>query len=150
MNADERGDMGFMESMIATMAVIAVLTAFIGLAAGTAVTASDPTGDLDADMMTGTITREGFVPGFSEYIDRFVASRGLSGAAVVVTVPGGFCGPVEPYTVGDLTGDVWSRSIASVVGTEDGRSVLAVFEVMLCGRTTAGSWRWWTPWCSSW
>ena len=149
MYADDRGDMGFLESMIATMAVILVLTAFLGLAVGAAGIASDPTEGLDPDRVTGEIVDGEFVPAFQDYIEEYLGSRGLSGASVTVTVPGRFCVTTEPFVIGSTDGAPWSRSLTSVIGCDGGREVLAVFEVVLCARTTADSSPWWTPCCSS-
>ena len=150
MYTDDRGDMGFMESMIATIAVILVLTSFLGLAVGVAGHSSDPTDGLDPGSMTGRITDGEFVPGFTGYIEGYVESRGLSGASVSVSVPGGFCIPVEPFTTGSLDGDPWSRTLTSVIPCDGGREVLAIFEVIVCMRTTADSSPWWTRHCPSW
>lgn len=148
MESDDSGDMGFMEAMIATMTVVLVLMAFLGLAVGAAGYSADPTAGLDADLMEASIVGGEFVAGFEGYIGSYVDARGLSGATVNVTVPGGFCAEVEPVVVGEMEGGTWTRYLTAVVGTDDGRSVLAVYEVVLCGRATGASSRWWTPCCS--
>lgn len=127
-----------------------MLTAFLGLAAGTAVVSSDPTEDLDPDMLTGRVEDGTFVPGYRDYIGGYVDSRGLSGASVSVSVPGGFCEVPGPTVIGTVEGEIWSRTLTSLVECDDGRVLVAVFEVVLCARATGASWRWWTPCCSSW
>ncbi len=149
MNADDCGEIGFLESMVATMAVVLVLTAFLGLAMGASVVSSDPTHDLDPGMLTGEILNGEFFPGYSDYIESYVSMRGLSGATVAVTVPGGFCHAAEPLVIGSMEGDLWSRSMTSLVGCDGDRSVVAVFEVVLCVRTTADSSPWSMPFSSS-
>ena len=104
MYADDRGDMGFLESMMAVMAVILVLTAFLGLAVGAAGIASDPTEGLDPDKITGEIVDGEFVPAFQDYLEGYLESKDLSGASVTVIVPGAFCETSEPFVIGTTDG----------------------------------------------
>ena len=115
MRSDRRGDMGFMEAMVAFMAVTVMLTAFMGVLATTTVVTADPTESLDPGEFTGTIESDGF-----------------RGAAVTVTVPGGFCPDIETFTVGDMDGMLYSRSIPGLVTDDSGRVLPAVYEVVLC------------------
>ena len=132
MRSDRRGDMGFMEAMVAFMAVTVMLTAFMGVLATTTVVTVDPTESLDPGEFTGTIEPDGFRSGFTEYVSAFVDTHGLRGAAVTVTVPGGFCPDIETFTVGDMDGMLYSRSIPGLVTDDSGRVLPAVYEVVLC------------------
>lgn len=132
MYADTCGDMGFLESMIAMMAVITVLMAFLGVSTHTAVVITDPTDGLDPDMMDGRIVDGEFVPGFGEYIADYCDSRGLNGISVTVLVPGGYCEGIPPLTVGEMDGRPFTRTLTSIIPLDDGRSVTAVFEVTVC------------------
>lgn len=140
MNADESGGMEFLESMIAVMAVAVVLAAFLGMSASLAADhMSDPTEGLDPARLGGEIRDGAFVPGFEDYISGYVESRGLGGAAVTVTVPGGFCEEPERYVTGSQDGPRWSASFVSTVPCDGGRTVPVFFEVVLCGRARTGS-----------
>lgn len=132
MRSDRRGDMGFMEAMVAFMAVSVVLTAFMGALATTTVVTADPTGSLDPGEFTGTIEDGVFVPGFVEYIDGFADTRGCDGVTVSVTVPGGFCEEVEPYVRGYMDGMLFSRTMSGHVADDAGRVLPAFYEVVLC------------------
>lgn len=129
---ERRGDMGFMEAMVSFMAVALVLTAFIGVLAVTEVDSADPTEGLDPAMFTGTVEAQTFLPGFTEYIDRYVDANGLSGASVVVTVPGDYCEEPEAFVVGSMDGMLYGRQIPGTVTDDEGRTLPAMFEVMLC------------------
>lgn len=132
MRSDRRGDMGFMEAMVAFMAVTVMLTAFMGVLATTTVVTADPTESLDPGEFTGTIESNGFRSGCTEYVSVFVDIHGLRGAAVTVTVPGGFCPDIETFTVGYMDGMLYSRSIPGLVTDDSGRVLPAVYEVVLC------------------
>lgn len=129
---ERRGDMGFMEAIVSFMAVALVLTAFIGVLAVTEVDSADPTEGLDPAMFTGTVEARTFVPGFSSYIGHYVDVNGISGASVVVTVPGGYCEEPGPFVVGSLDGMLYGRQIPGTVTDDEGRTLPALFEVMLC------------------
>ncbi len=131
MRMDISGDAGFMEAVVAFMVVTVVLTGYLGALATTVVTASDPTASLDPDEFSGTMEGGRFVPGFTGYIEGFMWSHGCEGVSVVVEVPG-FGGTSGPYSVGSLDGETFTRTIPGTVTDGLGRSVPAVFEVMVC------------------
>ncbi len=145
---DDKGSLDFYECAIASMAVIAVLAAFLIVAVHVTAADEDPFGDLDANGIGGTIEDGEFVQGYGGYLAGYADSHGLSGVRVVTTVPGGFCGQPEVFSIGSTEGDSWTRMFVSSVPIDDGRVVLAFHEVTLCARTTAASWRWRTPCCS--
>ena len=107
MRSDRRGDMGFMEAIVAFMAVSVVLTAFMGALATTTVVTADPTGSLDPGEFTGVIEDGVFVPGFIEYIDGFAVR-------------------------GDMDGMLFSRTMSGHVADDAGRVLPAFYEVVLC------------------
>lgn len=139
MRADEKGDMGFMESMIAMMAVVLVLSAYLGLLTHSVAQISDPTDGIEASELTGTVDDGAFVPGFEDYVRGYIDSKGLSGASVRVIVPGGFCEDPEPFVIGDISGRTTTASFSSTVDIGDGRTVMAIYEVTLCARAMTGS-----------
>lgn len=141
MKSDDRGDAGFMEAMVAFMAVSVVLATFLGAVATTAISTADPTSTLDPGGFSGTIEDGVFVEGFTGYLSVFVDSNSLRGATVYVTIPGGFCGTPEPVTIGEMDGALYSRTLAGTVTDGFGRVLPAVFEVILCARRRGGSWR---------
>ena len=145
---DDSGSLDFYECAIASMAVIAVLAAFLVVAVHVSVSDADPFDGLDERSVGGRIEDGRFVPGFGDYLAGYADSRGLSGIKVVTTVPGGFCEPPEEFSVGSTEGDLWTRTFVSTVPTDDGRTVLAFFEVTLCARTSTASWRWPMQCCS--
>ena len=81
-----------MEAMVAFMAVAIVLTAFMGVLASTSVETSDPTDSLDAGRFTGAIEDGVFAPGYTEYLEGFLDSRGFEGVTVLVEIPEGSAG----------------------------------------------------------
>lgn len=140
MNADECGGMEFLESMIAVMVVAVVLTAFLGMAASNAATDVDPTDGLDGSMFTGSIVQGEFVPSFEAYLEGYVESRGLSGATVSISLPGGLFDEPEDVVVGSTSQRMFSDRFLGMADVDDGRRVPVVCEVVLCARTPAGSW----------
>ena len=138
MGFDSRGDAGFMEAMVAFMAVTVVLTGFMGVMAGVSVVPADPTESLDPDEFSGAIEEGTFVPGFTDYIEGLVWSEGFEGVSVMVEVPG-FGGESGPYVVGSMEGGLHSRTFVGTVTDGFGRSLPAVFEVILCVRAATVS-----------
>lgn len=132
MDIGRGGDMGFMEAAVAAMAVTIVLCSFLGVLTTVSTDPGNPTDSLDPEGFTGSVESGEFVPGFEGYVTGFVDSRGLRGATVDVVIPGGFCEPPETFTVGDMGGALFSRSIPGTVTDDLGRTLPAVFEVVLC------------------
>ena len=132
MRSDRRGEAGFMEAMVAFMAVTVVLAAYLGMLASVAVEDADPTRSLEEDRFTGFIDGGVFTPAYVDYLRDFLDISGCGGVSVSVTVPGGLCGPVEPLTLGSMDGSLHTRQIISTVGDDAGRELPAVFEVTVC------------------
>ena len=143
MDADSRGDFGFYESMVAMMAVTMVLAAFLAVAIGSISVSADPTEGIDGSMLTGTVEDGVFVPGYEEYVASYMESRGLSGISVSVQIAK-FCDEAPLVSYGTFDGETWSRTFTSLVGDEEGRTLVAIFEVTACARATGVSSRWWT------
>lgn len=148
MISDQRGSLDFIEGIVATMAVAAVLSAFLGLAAWSASEASEPLDGFDPGMLQGTISEGTYVPGFEEYLSEYADSRGLRGIVVRTFVPGPFCAPPEDVAVGISDSTTETRVFITTVNSDDGRCFVAVHEVSACARATADSSRWRMP-CSS-
>lgn len=131
MNADSIGGMEFIESMIALIAVTAVLAGFLAMVATTVPESNDPCGDLDGPRFTGKVEDGSFVPSFTDYLASFIDSRGLSGCTVSVSIPGGFAEVDGPIEIGQNGTPISSKSFSSVIVSDDGRSFPAFFEVVL-------------------
>lgn len=121
-----------MEALLAFMAVMLVLAAYLGVVAAFSMKAADPTGLLDEDEFGGTIEDGVFVPSFTGYLGEFIDVSGCSGISVSVLIPGGFCAIPEPVSAGSLDGLLHSRTFVSEVSDGAGRIVPAVFEVVVC------------------
>ena len=148
MISDQRGSLDFIEGIVATMAVAAVLSAFLGLAVWSASEASEPLDGFDPDMLQGTVSECGYVPGFEEYLSEYVDSHGLRGIVVRTLVPGPFCSQPEDVVVGTSDSITETRVFISTVDSDDGRRFVIVHEVSACARATRDSSRWLMP-CSS-
>lgn len=132
MDIGRGGGMGFMEATVAAMAVTLVLCSFLGVLTTISVDPGNPADSLDPEGFSATIESGALVPGFGNYITGFVDSRGLRGATVDVVVPGSFNEPSEVFSVGDMHGALFSRSIPGTVTDDMGRTLPAVYEVVLC------------------
>ena len=132
MRSEGKGDMGFMEAMVAFMSVMIVLSVFLGVMANVTIEATDPVGTVDADRITGTVEAGVFIPGYPDYLGEFLDHTGCSGISVSVRIPGGFCEVPPPMTMGTMDGAVSSRTISSVVEDDNGRCFPAIFEVTVC------------------
>lgn len=131
MDVGRGGDMGFMEATVAAMAVTLVLCSFLVVMTTVSIEPGNPADSLDPGAFGGSVMSDEIIPGFMEYITSFVDSRGLSGATVDVVVPGGFCEPGR-FTVGSMDGPLFSRTIPGTVIDDMGRTLPAVFEVVVC------------------
>ena len=129
---DGRGDIGFMEAMIAMMAVVVVLTAYLGLAAHVASDPMDPTDSLEEAFFTGSVESGRFVPGYVDYVESFLDTSGFSGISVSVSVPGGFCDPPDVLSKGAMDGRMSSRTFMPLVSDDSGRVFPVVLEVTVC------------------
>lgn len=132
MDIGRNGDMGFAEAILAFMAVTVVLTAFLGLVAHGHPSLGDPTGTLDESAFTGSVEDGTFVPSYSDKLGDILDTGGFSGICVSVSVPGGFCEVPPPLTEGDMDGRTYTRTFASVISDDNGRSFPAFFEVTVC------------------
>lgn len=133
MISDERADAGFAEAMVALMAVTVVLSAFLVAVAHTSVDSTDHVAALDMERFGGRIEDGEFMPSFTGYMGDFLDSTGASGISVSVTVPGGFCRPMEPIVLGSMDGPLDSLSAVVNVPDDHGRTVPALVEVTVCG-----------------
>ncbi len=120
-----------MESMIAMMAVITVLSCFLGIVVNVSFENTDRFDDLDIDKITGEIVEGRFIPSFEGYLGTYIDTHGLSGIEVTVSVPGGFC-ETSITSIGIMDEVADKRLFTSLIGDDEGRSVYALFEVRMC------------------
>lgn len=118
--------------MVAFMAVMVVLTAYLGVTASLTATAEDPTEGLDASEFTGTVSDGVFVPSYTDYMGRFLDVSGCRGISVAARIPGGFAEVAGPVSIGDMDGALYTRTLVSEVSDGSGRTVPAFFEVTVC------------------
>lgn len=121
-----------MEAMVAFMAVMVVLAAYLGVTASLTATAEDPTVGLDPSEFTGTVSDGVFVPSYGDYMGTFLDVSGCRGISVSARIPGGFAEVPEPMTVGVMDGALYARTLVSEVSDGSGRTVPAFFEVTVC------------------
>ena len=128
---DRRGGMGFVEAMLAVMAVTVVLMMYMSSVATAVLMEADPVSDLDPEQMTAEVVDRRIEVGFEDYLEGFVSEHGINGAAVMVTVPGGFADGPYSTVLGTSAGEVHSRTFSGNIPADHGRTVSAVFEVTL-------------------
>ena len=133
MNCDRQGDIGFLEALVATMAVMLVLTAFTGfLAAETLEDAAEIPG-FDRNAAEGvTIADGGYIGELTADLRYQMDRWGYTGLTLRCYAPGDPDLGVGLWQLGDLTGgivgDRWVRDVRAA----DGRLVPTVFEVAVC------------------
>lgn len=131
MRSGRRGDMGFTEAMLSTMAVVMVLTAYVAASASMASVQGDLLEGFDLGELDGRVEDGSFVPSYGGYLEEFVSKSGCSGVSVRAEVPGGFAsGDVTVF--GDMDGPRDSVTHVSSVDAGGGRRVPTVFEVTVC------------------
>jgi len=125
------GDMGFLEAMLAMMAVVLALTAFIGAAA--LLMAADADADLrfDLEKLGGEVADGEFKPAFEDYLQEYLDVTGRSYVSVETEVPG-FCERSVVSAGEDPGSGYFTLFRTSVVSCDGGRAVPAVFRVIAC------------------
>lgn len=134
MRSDSRGDSGFAEAMVSLMVVTVVLAVFLSALASILPESGGHAAVLDMSRFTGEVVDGTFVPHFIDYASSFPDASGARGISVSVTVPGGICAPMEPFTFGSMDGSLESVSKVVTLTDDDERSFPALVEVVVCGR----------------
>lgn len=117
---------------MAFMAVVVVLTAYLGMVVHTASGIYDPVPSVDESILCGTVEDGAFIPGYADSLGDLLDRTGCRGISVSVKIPGGFCDGSGPLTVGDMDGRLFSKTVASSVTDNHGRTFPAFFEVTVC------------------
>jgi len=126
MMPDRRGEMGFMEAMVCTIAVCIVLNAFIAFSAADSIPEDSPLGSFDADSVHIDFTERIEVD--DEYLARFMISENLFGISISVTVPY-FAEEPTIVSVGEQRGLLYRDSYILMADYDNGRHVPIVVEV---------------------
>lgn len=137
MRMDKKGDIGFMEAMVAAMAVSIILAAFIGMVALKACETDIDPGELDIDVIIGHITvSEGMIQGdMQDELERQIIKAHINGASIKCTsTPNKDNDPVLNgelfFTAGTLIGQLSTERKLFSIDT-DGGSILINVEVKI-------------------
>jgi len=133
MISDRRGDIGFLEALVATMAVIMVLTAFTGfLAAMTLEDAAEIPG-FDRNAADGiTIADRAYTGDLGSALQKEMDRWGYAGITVRCYAPGSPELGAGIWSLGALTGGIAGDRWLADVKADDGTVVPTVFEVAVC------------------
>ncbi len=129
---DKQGDMGFLEAMLAMMAVVLTLTAFLGAAALLMVADADTDLRFDLEKLGGEVSGGDFVPSYEGYLQEYLDVTGRMYVSVEAEVPGGFC-EKSILSLGEDPGSGYQTLFrTAVVQCDGGRVLPAVFRVIAC------------------
>ncbi len=133
MRMDKKGDIGFMEAMVAAMAVSIILAAFIGMVALKIYEADIDPRELDIDAITGHIVvSEGMILGdIQDELERQVIKAQINGASIKCTsVPNKDNDPVLKgelfFTAGTFAGQLSTERKLLSIDTDDGYVLINV------------------------
>ncbi|MBO4348891.1 MAG: hypothetical protein J5812_04890 [Candidatus Methanomethylophilaceae archaeon] len=125
------GDMGFLEAMLAMMAVVLALTAFIGAAALLISADADTDLRFDLDKLGGEVVGDEFEPSYEDYLQEYLDVTGRVYVSVEAEVPG-FCAKITT-SAGKDPGSGYATLFRTATVSGDGERVLpAVFRVIAC------------------
>lgn len=133
MRPDRRGDIGFMEAMVAAITVTVVLAAFIGAVALKVYDSEISPGQIDVGSLTRhiTVSDRGLEGDLQEELDMQLEKYRLNGASIrCVSVPGtdgrpAIDGELFFYT-GHESGELYTERRLCPVDTDDGFILLNV------------------------
>ncbi len=124
--------MGFLEAMLAMMAVVLTLTAFLGAAALLMVADAETDLRFDLERLDGEIVSGEFVPSYEDYLQEYLDVTGRVYVSVEAFVPGGFC-PDRTTSAGEDPGSGYCTLFkTTTVSCDGGRILPAVFRVVAC------------------
>ncbi len=129
---NREGDMGFLEAMLAMMAVVLTLTAFLGAAALLMVADADTDLRFDLEKLGGEVSNGEFVPSYEDYLQEYLDVTGRTYVSVEADVPGGFC-EKSALSMGEDPGSGYATLFkTTTVSCDGGRILPAVFRVIAC------------------
>lgn len=134
MRFDRRGDLGFPEAIMAVMVVSLSLTAYIGVMA---ITIADDQDDadvrIDKRLFNGFTIEEDRIKGdIEESMIATMERHGYNGITIKCNVPGTQLIDAFSLTVGQMEGDIFSERHLISIKCDDGRTVSAIAEVIVC------------------
>jgi hypothetical protein len=148
MRPDDAGDVGFLEAMVALTAVVTVLLIFLAAIGQVAAVEGDPLQDFDWDRVRYSPMTGEFDAETQAYLQHYLTVSRASGLLLTAYALGSDDQEAR-LAAGELNDVSSSRRKVSLEPAESGRVLPVVYGVSACARTTADSWRWWTPWYSS-
>lgn len=129
---DKKGIGGFMEAMLAMMAVTVTITAFIGVLAYAH--AEPQERDIDTSFLSGLRIEDGRICNLDEdAITSYVLRIDASGITVKVEIVGDALSDSLRFTYGKETGHTSFKEGTLTLDSDDGRRLLAHYEVVVWG-----------------
>ena len=128
---DRKGIGGYMESLVALMAVTVMLTSFLGMLNYSELGKERSTISLDTDFIEDMKIENGEIVGETDCLIRFIDKYELNGARVIVNVTGNLYGASLNRTYGIADGNnADSRNGTFPIQSDDGRTFVASYEVV--------------------
>jgi len=133
MKVGRRGDIGFLEAIMATMMVCMVLTAFTGFLAGETMQEAAEIPSFDRTSTYGvTITDGAYRGDLTAALQQQADRWGYAGLTIRCYSPGNSTLTEGNWHIGSMTGGMTGDRFLRDVPADDGRLVPTVFEVAAC------------------
>lgn len=128
---DRRGIGGYMESLVALMAVTVMLTSFLGMLSYSELGKERNSIELDTDFIEDLKLENGEITGDTDGLIRFADRYGLNGVRLKVVVTGNLCDASLNSTYGTTDGgNADCRNGTFPISSDDGRTFVASYEVV--------------------
>lgn len=133
MKFNKRGDIGFFEAMMATMVVIIVLMAYMGIIAFDSTRTETDEPDFDETILENiSIKNSKIVGDIEKNLISLMERNGYQGITILCSVPGNFKYPDTKYVVGEMNVSIFSEKILKSIDTDNGQNIPTIFEVAIC------------------
>ena len=128
---DRKGIGGYMESLVALMAVTVMLTSFLGMLSYSELGKERNSIELDTDFIEDLKLDDGKITGDTDSLMRFVDKYDLNGARLKVDVTGNLCNASLERLYGTADGNnADCRNGTFSIQSDDGRTFVASYEVV--------------------
>ena len=128
---DRKGIGGYMESLVALMAVTVMLTSFLGMLSYSELGKERNNIELDTDFIEDLKLENGKITGNTDSLIRFIEKYDLNGARLTVNVTGNLCDASLNKTYGTTDGNnADCRNGTFPISSDDGRTFVASYEVV--------------------